>query len=69
MNPYVYDDLCLLDPLIEKLSDQIQKNNFPLYNQFVCDENHFEFGVLTDEMHIGDLGWYRTNKFIIENYY
>ena len=35
----------------------------------LCDENEFEFEILIDAMHMGDLGWYRTNKFIIENYY
>ena len=35
---------------------------------FIYKENEYEIGVSSDAMHLGALGWYRINKFIIENY-
>ena len=68
LNPFVYDDLYALKPIIDSISYVIKENKFPLNNQFIYNENEFEIGVSFDEMHLGNLGWYRLNKFIIENY-
>ena len=68
LNPFVYDDLYALKPIIDSISYVIKENNFPLNNQFIYNENEFEIGVSFDAMHLGNLGWYRLNKFIIENY-
>ena len=68
LNPYFYDDLNDMKPIIDSISYMIKDNNFPLNNQFIYKENEYEIGVSSDAMHLGALGWYRINKFIIENY-
>ena len=68
LNPYAYDNLCLLKPIIDEIVKNLNDYNFPVLNQFICYEDEYEIGMLTDAMHMGDLGWHKVNKFIIENY-
>lgn len=68
LNPYAYEDLCLLKPIIDEIINNLNDYNFPVLNQFICYEDEYEIGMLTDAMHMGDLGWHKVNKFIIENY-
>ena len=68
LNPYAYDELCQMQPIIDKIIIKLNNDNIPVLNQFTCYKDKYEIGVLTDAMHMGDLGWYKVNKFIIENY-
>jgi len=68
MNPYCYNTLKELTPLVSTLDKKIKDKHFKCLNMWVTDSAKFEKGILTDIMHPGEYGWYKIDKFIIDTY-
>ncbi len=68
LNPYAYDNLTDLNPVLSEIELEIKKYNYPLCNMFVSDTTNFKHGVLTDVMHLGEFGWFTIDKFLLDTY-
>jgi len=68
LNPYAYDNLQDLKPVITYIKNEIEKYNYPYYDMFVYDTLKYEKGTLTDIMHFGEYGWFKVDKFLIDTY-
>lgn len=68
LNPYYYQNLAELKPIIDQIGNDIQETGFPYLDMTVVDSNNYQIGTLQDVMHLGDLGWIEINDFIISNY-
>jgi D-alanine transfer protein len=68
INPFCYTNSNELTPLINSLQAEIDKNNFPCLNLWNADSTKFDIGILRDVAHVGNYGWYKADKFIIETY-
>ncbi len=68
MNPYFYVGMKELEPVINMIRTEISSHDFPCLDMWVPDTTHYEKGLLRDVMHLGPYGWYKIDRFIIENY-
>lgn len=68
LNVYHYNDLKNFNEIIPSVVDIIKQNNFPYMNMFVTKKEDYEPGTLTDVMHLGDYGWMKINKFLVNTY-
>jgi len=68
MNPYFYSGMDRLETVINQIRTQISSNRFACLDMWVSDTTNYEKGLLRDVMHIGPYGWYKIDRFIIENY-
>ncbi len=68
LNPYAYENLTDLTPIIDSIESISNRFNIPTFNMFISDTAHYEKGMLTDVMHLGDYGWLRINQKIINHY-
>ena len=68
LNPYFFRKMDKWQTLAQSLETEIRKYDFDCYNPFVADTNRYEKGMVLDEQHFADLGWYRVDRFITEKY-
>jgi D-alanine transfer protein len=68
LNPYAYDNLEDLRPVLTAIRSEIEKYHYPLHDMFVYDTANYQHGILTDIMHLGELGWFSINEFLIDIY-
>ena len=68
LNPLHYQNLSHFDPMLEQIKSDLKACEFPLHNQFTSKPNHYEPGTLTDIMHLGNYGWLKINRFLINTY-
>ncbi|MGV3630589.1 MAG: D-alanyl-lipoteichoic acid biosynthesis protein DltD [Bacteroidota bacterium] len=68
MNPYHYQHLDRFDPLLEKITAELDKNNIPYLRLFTSKKANYQPGSLIDIMHMGDVSWLKMNKFLAEHY-
>jgi D-alanine transfer protein len=68
LNPYFYTNCNDLSPLVNMLKNELAANKLPCLNLWNADSTTYEKALLRDVMHVGDYGWYKTNKFIVDTY-
>ncbi len=68
LNPYYYENLSVLNPLIREIVNELEKANFPYLNMFTSTKKEYQPGTLSDVMHLGALGWMKVNEFIYHTY-
>jgi len=68
LNPFAYGNLKDYKPIINEITNEIDKNGYPYKNMFVYDTLKYEKGTLTDIMHFGEYGWFKVDKFLIDTY-
>ena len=68
LNPFAYKNLHELGSITDIIEQRIVECNYPVLNMFVSDTVKYEKDILTDIMHLSLYGWYKIDKFIIENY-
>jgi D-alanine transfer protein len=69
LNPYAYDSLQKLTPIVEKLNAMVVQNGFTLCNLWVDKKENYTKGTLTDVMHLGQLGWYKVDEAIYDYFF
>jgi D-alanine transfer protein len=69
LNPYTYDNLQELTPLLTEVKTELSKNSFTYYDMYTADTTHYQKGILTDVMHLGNLGWYKADSAIYTHFY
>lgn len=65
INPYVYANIKDLKPLLDMIKEQALDRGFHYLDLMVWEKEGYEIGTLTDIMHMGELGWLKTNRSII----
>jgi D-alanine transfer protein len=68
LNPYAYDNLSDLKPVLMEIEREIKEYNYPLNNMFVYDTASYQPGILTDVSHLGEYGWFTIDEFLINTY-
>lgn len=67
VNPFYYEKLDKFKVVDDSISKIIARADFPYFNMMEYDTTHYENGILTDVMHLGEYGWLKVNRFILEN--
>ncbi len=65
INPLAYDDVKELKPTIDVVCKKMDSLGFNYLNLYVTDSISYQKGTLNDIMHMGNLGWYRTDSAIL----
>lgn len=68
LNPYAYNGLEDVSKIITKITNNLNKNELDYYNMYIKNTEEYDKGLLKDVMHLGDYGWLKINKKIIEKY-
>lgn len=68
LNPYYYQHLERLQPLISGIKAELDKNGLDWYNLFVTGTGAYEPGILKDIMHLGEYGWLKVDSALIDHY-
>lgn len=68
VNPKYFRDYNRWRILGDSIEKEVRKNNFECLNLFSRDSATYESGMLRDEQHFGDLGWYKVNRFLMNKY-
>lgn len=69
LNPYYYENLEAINPIINKISKVMEKNKIPFLNLYSNNEKSYEPGTLRDVMHFGDYGWLKVSQFLDSLYH
>jgi D-alanine transfer protein len=69
LNPIYYKNLAALNPVLDSVKKEITAAGFSYLDLFTTDASRYEKATLTDIMHMGDYGWYLTDRFIIDRYH
>jgi D-alanine transfer protein len=69
LNPFYYKNLKDLSPTIAIIEQTIKANGFKYLNMFEPDTNKYDKTLLSDVMHLSPYGWYKIDRFIIDNYH
>ncbi|MEN8928279.1 MAG: D-alanyl-lipoteichoic acid biosynthesis protein DltD [Flavobacteriales bacterium] len=64
LNPYFYDNLEAMNPILDKVNSVLDEKEIPFLNLFTTETKNYEPGTLTDIMHFGNLGWTKVNSFL-----
>jgi D-alanine transfer protein len=68
LNPYVYNELGELKPLMDSTENKIKSHHFACLNLFTTDTMNYTKGDLKDVMHLGNPGWIKVDRFVVENF-
>ncbi len=68
LNVYAYTDLEKINPVMAEADKTIRNSGFQLLNLWTTDKNHYQKGILSDVMHIGEYGWYVIDSAIYNQY-
>lgn len=68
LNPYAYTGLQEVEKVMNELSSVLQEDNLDYINLFTSSTDQYEIGILSDIMHLGDYGWLKIDKKIMEKY-
>jgi len=69
LNPYVYEGLPDFKPVMDQVAKVAEDHHFACLNLFVKDTAQYTKGDLKDVMHLGNPGWYKVDRFVIDNYF
>lgn len=69
LNPYAYEGLAEFKPLMDQVVKVARDHHFAYLNLFVKDTSQYTKGDLKDVMHLGNPGWYKVDRFVIDNYF
>lgn len=69
LNPYAYEGLADFKPLMDQVAKVAEDHHFACLNLFVKDTAQYTKGDLKDIMHLGNPGWYKVDRFVIDNYF
>jgi D-alanine transfer protein len=68
LNPIYCKNLNDLKPTINIIETEILSNGYNYLNLFETDTLKYDKAVLFDIMHMSEYGWYKIDKFIVENF-
>lgn len=69
LNPYAFENLERLDPVVGALEKEIAQRNYKCFNMFTSSKTAYEKGTLNDIMHTGEYGWLRIDSAIAHHYF
>ncbi len=55
-------------PVLDAIKDTLSKYNYGYLNMWTYDKSKYEIASMVDQSHVGELGWVRINKKIIEHF-
>ena len=64
----IYKNLELLTPTINEVEKYAKNNGFEVYNLWKTNPEDYQLGLLTDRMHVGEVGWHLINKKICNHF-
>jgi poly-D-alanine transfer protein DltD len=68
LNYKAHENLDDLAPTMKKVADILKEGDFKTLDLFSANLKNYEDGILEDIMHPYDYGWYKIDRFIIDNY-
>ena len=68
LNPFGYNNLKGLTPIMDTIKNELALYHFSYYNMFVTDSTHYKKGTLCDLMHFNNLGWYMADSAIYNHF-
>lgn len=68
LNPYYYQNMKGYEPLIALLTKELDQAGIPYLNMYTTEKSKYRPGMLSDVMHLGDLGWMQINSFLLQTY-
>ena len=68
LNTKAHENLSVLQPTINDITNLLKSSNFKVLDMFTPNVNQYEDGILEDIMHPYNIGWYKIDKFIIDNF-
>lgn len=68
LNPIYCKNLKDLKPTINIIENEIKSNGYNYLNLFETDTLKYDKAVLFDVMHMSEYGWYKIDKFIVDNF-
>ena len=69
LNPLTHDDLHILQPTLNRITEELKKNGFEYYNMYDPEIPNYIKGTLADVMHMGNYGWLKADKKIMEYFF
>lgn len=69
LNKKAHQDVSVLQPIINDIDTLLKRNQFTYMDMFSPNAIKYEDGILEDIMHPYNLGWYRIDKFILDNFH
>lgn len=68
INPYHYQGMEHLNPLMDAVVSTLKKNNIPVLNYYAHNREEYVPGTLNDVMHFGTYAWMGINEFFVKEY-
>jgi D-alanine transfer protein len=68
LNPLAFKNLDELDPILNRVEEELKKNGFPLLNLHTTDPSLYIKGTLNDYQHLGEAGWIMVDKGIYDHF-
>jgi len=68
LNAKAHENLSVLKPTINCIHQALLDANFNVLDLFTPNVESYEDGILEDIMHPYNLGWYKIDKFILDNF-
>jgi len=69
LNPYVFvKNREEANKLMQIIKSKVLEHNFEYMDMWTYKQENYEMGTLTDIVHLGELGWVKVNKKIIEHF-
>lgn len=68
LNTKAHENLLVLQPTINDITNLLKTSNFKVLDMFTPNVKQYEDGILEDIMHPYNIGWYKIDKFIIDNF-
>ncbi len=69
LNTLAHENLEALQPTINDIKQLLKENDLKTLDMFSPNVTSYQKGVLEDMMHPYNVGWYKIDKFILDNYY
>lgn len=69
LNPYIFaKNREEMNILVSLIKSKVEEKGFEYFDMWSYKKEDYEFGVLTDSVHLGELGWVKVNQKIIEHF-
>jgi D-alanine transfer protein len=69
LNPFIYPNLPDFDPTMAAVEGELQRAGMPYLNLYASARAQYVKGMLTDNAHLGDYGWYIVDRAIYEYFF
>jgi D-alanine transfer protein len=68
LNPFYFQNQQAIQPTVDIIKNEISSSGFTYLDLLESDTAKYEKAILHDVMHLSDYGWYKADKYIIEQY-